>query len=344
MAGILPDDIEQRPDAGLLAGLAEMPAPGWQQYMRPEVFLPEGARALGNVFAPALTSYLTTPAPPPSYEPNAAGKIPPLGYHPGEDAAGVELFANLATGFIPGGSAAKMAMAPLLPAAVKVAREFATPGLAMTKAARHGRAVEHGFAPGFWRGESTGAVPNEFPDGAWFSLDREVSGGHAARGGVKERPFWLQLDNVWQDSMPMTADKYGRVVEAAQQVNPELALDLAKQVAPRRGVDWVIGFGKAQPDFVMPIAPALVRHVAERGGANHADILSRAGFIGAGTERDVHMFGGDGIRHDLAMFDPAHLKRIGIYLGLGGAAAPAIARQEHQGVDARLDGLLPSTP
>ena len=98
---------------------------------------------------------------------------------------------------------------------------------------------------------------------------------------MKERPFWLQLENVWQDSMPMTADKYGRVVEAARQVNPELALDLAKQVAPRRDVDWVIGFGKAQPDFVMPIAPALVRHAAERGGANHADILSRAGFIGA---------------------------------------------------------------
>ena len=182
MAGILPDDIEQRPEAGLLAGLAEMPAPGWQQYMRPEVFLPEGARALGNVFAPALTSYLTTPAPPPSYEPNAAGKIPPIGYHPGEDAAALELFTNLATGYIPGGAAAKVAMAPLLPAAVKLARELATPGLAMTKAARHARAVEQGFTPGFWRGEATGAAPDEYRTGGWFSLDREVRPGtpHAA--------------------------------------------------------------------------------------------------------------------------------------------------------------------
>ena len=122
----------------------------------------------------------------------------------------------------------------------------------------------------------------------------------------------------------MTADKYGRVVEAARQVNPELALDLADEMKPSRDVDWVIGFGKAQPDLVMPIAPALVRHAAERGGANHADILSRAGFIGRATERDVHMFGGAGIRHDLAMFDPAHLKRIGIYLGLGGTAAPLV--------------------
>ena len=72
---------------------------------------------------------------------------------------------------------------------------------------------------------------------------------------MKERPFWLQLENVWQD-MLMTADKYGRVVEAARQVDPKLALDLAEQVAPRKSVDWVIGFGKAQPDFVMPIAPA----------------------------------------------------------------------------------------
>ena len=201
----------------------------------------------------------------------------------------------MATDFIPGGSAAKVAMAPVLPAAARAARQFATPGLGMTKAARHARAVEQGYTPGFWRGKSTGAVPNEFPDGAWFSLDREVSAGHAARGGVKERPFWLQLENAWQDSMPMTADKYGHVVEAARRVNPELARDLAKQVAPRKGVDWVIGFGKAQPDFVMPIAPALVRHVAERGGADQADILSHAGFIGAGTERDVYMFGGEGI-------------------------------------------------
>jgi hypothetical protein len=187
-----------------------------------------------------------------------------------------------------------------------------------------------GYTPGFWRGESTGAVPNEFPEGGWFSLDREVSAGHAARGGLKERPFWLQLENVWQDSMPMTADKYGRVVAAARQVNPKLALDLAEQVAPGRGVDWVIGFGKAEPDFVMPIGPALVRHAAERGGANHADILSRAGFVGGGTERDVHMFRGKGIRHDLAMFDPAHLKRIGIYFGLGGAAAPLVLDQAAQ--------------
>jgi hypothetical protein len=73
-----------------------------------------------------------------------------------------------------------------------------------------------------------------------------------------------------------------------------------------------------------------LRHVAERGGANQADILSRAGFIGAGTERDVHMFGGKGIRHDLAMFDPAHLKRMGIYFGLGGAAAPLVLDQASQ--------------
>ena len=216
----------------------------------------ENALAFARLFAPDLVNYLTTPAPPPQYTPNAAGKISPIGYHPGENAAGVDLFANLATGFIPGGSAAKLAMAPILPAAAKAARQLATPGLAMTKAARHARAVEHGFTPGFWRGESTGAAPNEYPRGGWFSLDRKVAAGHAERGGVKERPFWLQLENVWQDSMPMTADKYGRVVEAARQVDPKLALDLAEQVAPRKSVDWVIGFGKAQPDFVMPIAPA----------------------------------------------------------------------------------------
>ena len=73
-----------------------------------------------------------------------------------------------------------------------------------------------------------------------------------------------------------------------------------------------------------------MRHVAERGGANHADILSRAGFIGRATERDVHMFGGKGIRHDLAMFDPAHLKRMDIYFGLGGAAAPLVLDEASQ--------------
>lgn len=70
--------------------------------------------ALGRLLAPGLTDYLTKPAPPPSYEPNMAGKIPPIGYNPYEGGALWDMF-NLATMAVPmgGGTKAAMVAAPM---------------------------------------------------------------------------------------------------------------------------------------------------------------------------------------------------------------------------------------
>lgn len=55
------------------------------------------------MFAPGLMDYLTTPAPAPSYVPNAAGKIPQIGFHPSATDAGNDIL-NLLTSLAPSGA------------------------------------------------------------------------------------------------------------------------------------------------------------------------------------------------------------------------------------------------
>ena len=217
-----------------------------------------------------------------------------------------------------------MVGAPLTPRGA-LGSSAGKPPLPSDRASRHARAAEQGYSPGYWRGEASGAAPDRYSDGAYFSLDKAVAAGFGKRGGVEPRPFWLKLDKVFHDTEPLTAAKYARIVRAAREINPKLAGDLAEQIAPGMGVDWVIGFGRARPNFEIPIGSALVRRSVEHGGRYPAEILQRAGFTGVHSGRDVRMFGGKGIRHDDAMFDPAKAKRFGIYLGLGGAAVgPAL--------------------
>lgn len=144
MPGILPDNIGSRaqlldllsgvqsrqPSYGLLdgvqgrqdvvPGLARLPQPGVAASMTPQGAL----MGLGQMFAPSLTRWATSDAPPPSYAPNTVGKIPPLGYHPDAQGAGEDAYRmfDFASSLPMPSKFMAMAAAPM---AAKVAKTFA---------------------------------------------------------------------------------------------------------------------------------------------------------------------------------------------------------------------------
>jgi hypothetical protein len=66
--------------------------------------------------------------------------------------------------------------------------------------------------------------------------------------------------------------------------------------------------------------------MVEKNGKDEVEILARAGFTGVDSGRDVRMFGGRGIRHDAAAFDPTKANERNIFLGLagGGLVVPGL--------------------
>ena len=75
-------------------------------------------------------------------------------------------------------------------------------------------------------------------------------------------------------------------------------------LAPGKGVDWVIGLGKARPDTMVAESGALTRHAIERSSAPEKVFL-RPGYDAIDSGRDVRKLTGDGIRLEEAAFDPA---------------------------------------
>jgi hypothetical protein len=263
----------------------------------------ENALAFARLFAPDLVDYLTTPAPPPQYTPNAAGKIPPIDYHPNEAGAAVDAF-NLVTSALPSGGA-KLAMAPLLPRAGRMARA---------------KAMGYADEP-FYRGEQRGRLPNEYPEGAHFSRDKSYANAWAKRGGQKEaREFRLTLDKTFRDYEDLTAAQYARLVSAA---DPNLAAGLVNHIAPGKGVEWFAEFARRNPDFkVTRGTSSHIRYIIEKNATDPADVFLRAGCDALDSGRDVRKLGGFGIRLKNADFDPAkaHLRDITASLAVPGAA------------------------
>jgi hypothetical protein len=286
----------------------------------------ENALAFARLFAPDLVNYLTTPAPPPQYTPNAAGKIPPIGYHPNEAGAGVELLSNLATGFIPGGAAGKVAMAAA-PMAARAARGATKTALPMDAVSIAQRAKAMNMADDvFWRGERSGASPTSYPEGAYFSRLKERGDAFAQQGGRPEaREFRLDLTKALKDYEPVTAEQIGRLVASAARHDPKWAAELVDLVAPGRSVDWMLGYARARPNDLVADSGAHIRQMIDYS-ANPVRILRGAGFNALDNGVDVRNLDGYGIRLANAVFDPARRRVRNISAALaGGATAPTLA-------------------
>lgn len=199
--------------------------------------------------------------------------------------------------------------------------------LPMDDASRLARAKEMGYSDDpFYRGEATGKA---YEGGAaYFSRDREYSAGFAMKGGQAEPgEYRLNLQDAFMDQAPIDAGKYADIVEAAMKDNPKLASELAESIAPGKGTEWVIGFGRANPDFVVVDrgGTPLIRHAIETGAADPVGLWLRAGYNALDSGRDVRKIGGGGIRSKNARFDPAQSSSENILAGIAAGAfgAPA---------------------
>lgn len=195
--------------------------------------------------------------------------------------------------------------------------------LPMDDASRMARAAEQGYAPEpFYRGERTGALPDEYPAGAFFSRDADYARGFANRGGQPEpREFRLDLSNAFNIGGPVSAGIFGRIVKSSMAHDPALAKNLADLID--RSPEWVAGYGKARPnELVMDDARFLYQPI-ENSAAPVGLLLRDAGFDAIDTGRDVRMLGALGIRSKDAAFDPALKSRKNIFFGLAPPVAAA---------------------
>jgi hypothetical protein len=190
------------------------------------------------------------------------------------------------------------------------------------------RAAKLGYSETpFYRGEASGVLPAEYPSGAHFSRDHEYAQGFATKGGQEApREFRLNLQNAFDDGMDLTAAQYSRMLESAARHDPKLAVDLAESIAPGKGIEWLHGFARHNPDYVVASegGAAALRHAIERSAAPE-NVFRDAGFDAISNGRDVRKLAGTGIRSADAKFDPARAHEIDILAGLAGAGliAPA---------------------
>jgi hypothetical protein len=181
----------------------------------------------------------------------------------------------------------------------------------------------------FYRGERTGAVPQEFPDGAHFSRDYGTAEGFAKQGGRNApEEYRLNLQNTFSDHAPINANGYARLVAAARERDPKLAAALVEQIAPGKDVDWFAGFAKHFPQKVVAKSGALVRQAIQFHARNANDLFVRAGYDALDSGRDVLKLNGAGIRSKDAIFDPRNADSQNVMaslagLGLGGGAVAA---------------------
>ena len=205
-------------------------------------------------------------------------------------------------------------------------RQFQQPrmveAIPMDNASRADRALEMGYSDQpFYRGEATGRPYGGGP--AFFSRDPKYAEGFAQKGGQNApMEYKLNLQNTFSDAEPLTAGQYGKLVEAAAASDPKLASDLAETIAPGKGVEWLIGFAKARPDFVVVEkggAP-LVRQAIEKGSRDSSGLFQAAGYDALDSGRDVQKLTGSGIRSKDAAFDPSRASSKDILAVLAGAS------------------------
>jgi len=193
------------------------------------------------------------------------------------------------------------------------------------------RARKMGYADDvFYRGELSGTVPTEFRKGAHFSRWKEYADDIARKGGATDATeYRLKLDRTLSDGQNLTAAQYGRLVKAAQSVDPKLAKDLAEIIAPEgQGHAWIMNLARSNPDAVVTNGAAFVRQAIERSRAPEK-IFKRAGFDALDSGRDVRKLTGDGIRQVSAEFDPAKARSRNTLASIFGLGSVPIAEAVH---------------
>jgi hypothetical protein len=190
--------------------------------------------------------------------------------------------------------------------------------LPMDHVSRMARRREQGYSDErFWRGERSGTLPNRYPEGAFFSRDRETAAGVARLGGFDEpRESALNLTRTFADYKPLTAAEYARLVRAASKDDPMLAAGLVDMVARGKDVRWFAGFARQNPNVVVARPGAHARLMIEANAGNPVDLFKRAGYDALDFGRDVHKLTPKGIRLAGAGFDPKKVNWGNINAGL----------------------------
>jgi hypothetical protein len=198
-----------------------------------------------------------------------------------------------------GAPARALGSGPVLPASSGLSK------LSMDEASRMARAKQLGYSESpFFRGEATGNLPSEYPNGAHYSRDQSYAAGFAQAGRKAEpREFRLNLRNIFNDKADLSAQQYSRLVAAA---DPTLAGNLVEMIAPGKGVDWFHEFARRNPDFAVTRGgSAMVRHAIEKNAQDPMGVFRNAGFNALDSGRDVRTLTGFGQRLKDAAFDPA---------------------------------------
>ncbi|MGO4831305.1 hypothetical protein AB4144_03250, partial [Rhizobiaceae sp. 2RAB30] len=167
-----------------------------------------------------------------------------------------------------------------------------------------------------------------------------LTGGGAQNAGGK--PVTQQPGN---GTLQPGTDAYKKA-NTQLQTGPIQAAN-AKQLADQfdRDPEWMVGFGKHNPDKVITDGAAAARmyQVIDRSRAPE-HVLKGAGFNVIDTGRDVRNLDGFGIRSAQAAFDPAKAGEQGILLSLGALAlSPGLfglmSRPDPSRIDVRLEAL-----
>lgn len=222
---------------------------------------------------------------------------------------------NLATVALPGSAQGyKQAAEEAISRAKSVADDIGKRGAKSidSDAARMARAKSMGYRDEvFWRGEATGTAPNKYPENVYFSRDKDVSAGHAQRGGAPEpREFRLKFDRPFSYADEATLGDYADLIRGAIASGD---MDLARKMGANPPVagDWnVEKFLKVTSDpkiagMGLDISKGHLYHELEFvGAANPEAVIRNAGYDAIDTGRDVRMLKKTGIRLASAKFDP----------------------------------------
>jgi hypothetical protein len=201
-----------------------------------------------------------------------------------------------------------------------------TGNLPMDDASRVARSKEQGYSGGFYRGEASGKLPDEYAGGHDFSRDPETAAGFAKRGGQDApREFMLRFSRPLLTKGSVTLGDWADIVRAADDGAKQRIVDAAPI-----GGEWTVERFLRAADANRKVdvgSGSLLWAALDNGTGDAFGTLRRAGFDAIDSGRDVRMLTGQGIREKSAAFDPAKVESRNIFaslaalLGLGGAAA-----------------------
>lgn len=190
---------------------------------------------------------------------------------------------------------------PFLPSIAGKAKKVGA-SLDISDAVRSQRLIEQDYTRGMWRGGAGVA------DGPHYTPDPEAAAAfakrHGAAGDVRE--YALRMGKVFDVGASFGADDLRRIADAMAPYNKAAAKELPSMAGDFRS-------GR------MP-GGALWQVVDRTSGGNGQDLLRAAGYDSINAGQEVIMLRMGNVRDaNRAAFDPAHVGKVGPFLGLSGA-------------------------